>query len=143
CELRFGWCLGFAVCRICCCVVATVTTLGWLVAHVVFFFSRRRRHTRCYREWSSDVCSSDLACTRSGSRGRGYSAGRGGRRRPTEIGRASCRERVEVAGGAGVWEEQKQRQTDRVSSDERERKSGGVLELSELYWTRHNCGRTI
>src|SRR3989337_1494232 len=23
--------------------------------------SRRRRHTRCYRDWSSDVCSSDLA----------------------------------------------------------------------------------
>src|SRR5207245_8226182 len=22
--------------------------------------SRRRRHTRCYRDWSSDVCSSDL-----------------------------------------------------------------------------------
>src|SRR6266542_6031384 len=26
----------------------------------VFFFSSRRRHTRCYRDWSSDVCSSDL-----------------------------------------------------------------------------------
>src|SRR5687768_17712569 len=25
-----------------------------------FFFSSRRRHTRCSREWSSDVCSSDL-----------------------------------------------------------------------------------
>src|SRR5207245_8782252 len=25
-----------------------------------FFFSSRRRHTRCYRDWSSDVCSSDL-----------------------------------------------------------------------------------
>src|SRR5207245_6675352 len=24
-------------------------------------FSSRRRHTRCYRDWSSDVCSSDLA----------------------------------------------------------------------------------
>src|SRR2546429_5748959 len=29
--------------------------------HVVcFFFSSRRRHTRCSRDWSSDVCSSDL-----------------------------------------------------------------------------------
>src|SRR3989442_6381560 len=28
---------------------------------VVFFFSSRRRHTRCGRDWSSDVCSSDLA----------------------------------------------------------------------------------
>src|SRR6266550_2896095 len=27
---------------------------GW------FFFSSRRRHTRCSRDWSSDVCSSDL-----------------------------------------------------------------------------------
>src|SRR5690554_5908206 len=26
-----------------------------------FFFSSRRRHTRCGRDWSSDVCSSDLA----------------------------------------------------------------------------------
>src|SRR5947209_10752072 len=26
----------------------------------VFFFSSRRRHTRCWRDWSSDVCSSDL-----------------------------------------------------------------------------------
>src|SRR5207245_8159878 len=25
-----------------------------------FFLSSRRRHTRCYRDWSSDVCSSDL-----------------------------------------------------------------------------------
>src|SRR5208282_2672316 len=25
-----------------------------------FFFSSRRRHTRCDRDWSSDVCSSDL-----------------------------------------------------------------------------------
>src|SRR2546429_6674719 len=26
-----------------------------------FFFSSRRRHTRCSRDWSSDVCSSDIA----------------------------------------------------------------------------------
>src|SRR3989442_4222083 len=29
----------------------------------VFFFSSRRRHTRCGRDWSSDVCSSDLTQT--------------------------------------------------------------------------------
>src|SRR5256884_1296209 len=29
-----------------------------------FFFSSRRRHTRCSRDWSSDVCSSDLEKTR-------------------------------------------------------------------------------
>src|SRR5256884_3999306 len=29
--------------------------------HILFFFfSSRRRHTRCSRDWSSDVCSSDL-----------------------------------------------------------------------------------
>src|SRR2546429_408469 len=28
--------------------------------YVGFFFSSRRRHTRCRRDWSSDVCSSDL-----------------------------------------------------------------------------------
>src|SRR5207245_6557845 len=36
-----------------------------------FFFSSRRRHTRCYRDWSSDVCSSDLDAERAGPRGRG------------------------------------------------------------------------
>src|SRR3712207_8262587 len=29
----------------------------------VFFFSSRRRHTRYWRDWSSDVCSSDLSST--------------------------------------------------------------------------------
>src|SRR5206468_7790339 len=28
--------------------------------HNLFFFSSRRRHTRSDRDWSSDVCSSDL-----------------------------------------------------------------------------------
>src|SRR5687768_18149536 len=42
--------------------------LGWLKCKgckdnfvIFFFFSSRRRHTRCSRDWSSDVCSSDLA----------------------------------------------------------------------------------
>src|SRR2546429_9258179 len=30
------------------------------VVALCFFFSSRRRHTRCSRDWSSDVCSSDL-----------------------------------------------------------------------------------
>src|SRR5476651_1997137 len=29
-------------------------------APLVFLFSSRRRHTRYWRDWSSDVCSSDL-----------------------------------------------------------------------------------
>src|SRR2546421_6903565 len=30
------------------------------LVHYFFFFSSRRRHTRSDRDWSSDVCSSDL-----------------------------------------------------------------------------------
>src|SRR3989449_6803923 len=33
-----------------------------------FFFSSRRRHTRCSRDWSSDVCSSDLLSASLGER---------------------------------------------------------------------------
>src|SRR6266496_2011164 len=33
-----------------------------------FFFSSRRRHTRSLRDWSSDVCSSDLAPDQGGGR---------------------------------------------------------------------------
>src|SRR2546429_2662808 len=36
---------------------------AWFAVEYVvayFFFSSRRRHTRCSRDWSSDVCSSDL-----------------------------------------------------------------------------------
>src|SRR5262249_59978494 len=87
----------------------------------VFFFSSRRRHTRLVSDWSSDVCSSDLAAGR-GPGGRVHRRRRAvarrayGRRsgwpwRPplpggragarSEIGRASCRERVEVSVGGG------------------------------------------
>src|SRR3712207_8382105 len=31
-----------------------------MVENGVYFFSSRRRHTRYWRDWSSDVCSSDL-----------------------------------------------------------------------------------
>src|SRR5699024_12113007 len=31
--------------------------------YLLFFFSSRRRHTRSKRDWSSDVCSSDLTAT--------------------------------------------------------------------------------
>src|SRR6266542_2434411 len=34
---------------------------GWPFS---FFFSSRRRHTSCSRDWSSDVCSSDLVYVR-------------------------------------------------------------------------------
>src|SRR5437870_11297889 len=35
---------------------------------VLFFFSSRRRHTRWPRDWSSDVCSSDLLSSYLGPR---------------------------------------------------------------------------
>src|SRR5699024_11994126 len=34
---------------------------GGIASNAFFFFSSRRRHTRSKRDWSSDVCSSDLA----------------------------------------------------------------------------------
>src|SRR3712207_8754721 len=32
-----------------------------MLGDCLFFFQSRRRHTRYWRDWSSDVCSSDLA----------------------------------------------------------------------------------
>src|SRR6266550_7279523 len=43
-----------------------------------FFFSSRRRHTRCSRDWSSDVCSSDLKMRQEERDGDGYGRRRGG-----------------------------------------------------------------
>src|SRR6267378_4853675 len=48
------------------------------------FFSSRRRHTRSLRDWSSDVCSSDLLGTATGSlRHAGAKTGCGGNVRET------------------------------------------------------------
>src|SRR5262249_56533499 len=38
------------------CLLHSRRCIGWC-----FFFSSRRRHTRLVSDWSSDVCSSDLA----------------------------------------------------------------------------------
>src|SRR5690606_39768552 len=100
-----------------------------------FFFSSRRRHTRFSRDWSSDVCSSDLNADLAGfplhdlalprkliqslaiflqrrvhrrhlldlagkARKHLFPIARRQLRYGLEIGRASCRERVLVAGGA-------------------------------------------
>src|SRR5256885_13045820 len=40
------------------------------LVHQFFFFSSRRRHTRLQGDWSSDVCSSDLAAGALGRIGR-------------------------------------------------------------------------
>src|SRR5215469_12549324 len=53
------------------------------VINCFFFFSSRRRHTRSLRDWSSDVCSSDLgACGCSGNRYRQREPLRGGGSEP-------------------------------------------------------------
>src|SRR5437762_12662482 len=71
-----------------------------------FFFSSRRRHTRYIGDWSSDVCSSDLTVDQGrlarsvrpdqaeALAGRDLQADLA--QRGEEIGRASCRERVEI-----------------------------------------------
>src|SRR5438105_15818010 len=66
----------------------------------VFFFSSRRRHTRSTRDWSSDVCSSDLEHEDLVAGGQIFVfslpalPGAAGAPIQVEIGRASCRERV-------------------------------------------------
>src|SRR5690606_40392763 len=94
-----------------------------------FFFSSRRRHTRFSRDWSSDVCSSDLTYVRetdelvhlSFTSGAGCQPADGSTantlvgtaehpfwsltRDKWEIGRASCRERGSISVGAGSWKE--------------------------------------
>src|SRR5690349_25035865 len=72
-----------------------------------FFFSSRRRHTRSLRDWSSDVCSSDLTppvleWLRDGENGLVvdfFSTTEICNRVEEEIGRASCRERGWMSGG--------------------------------------------
>src|SRR5690349_24742445 len=92
----------------------------------LFFFSSRRRHTRSLRDWSSDVCSSDLPRPENREDDGDRGADRGDqqrvddepdeedddpdreadrpqcRRRQMQIGRASCRERVESSVGGGA-----------------------------------------
>src|SRR5207253_4437161 len=62
-----------------------VVFVAVLALSVFFFFSSRRRHTRWPRDWSSDVCSSDLgnACRLlpEALRSRVLRAGRRGTRR--------------------------------------------------------------
>src|SRR6266700_5780323 len=66
-----------------------------LVLILLFFFSSRRRHTRFSLDWSSDVCSSDLACPwRSSSSPGGPRIGRLGQGRS-----GGARSVVPVAGG--------------------------------------------
>src|SRR3712207_8464135 len=59
---------------------------------VCCFFSSRRRHTRYWRDWSSDVCSSDLKLD-----ARDYSITIGGRvRKPMKVSLADLKKRRNV-----------------------------------------------
>src|SRR2546429_5272820 len=60
----------------------------------MLFFSSRRRHTRCSRDWSSDVCSSDLNVVRR--------VARLGRAAGAALGRACGGVAVRAAFGAGT-----------------------------------------
>src|SRR3712207_7993101 len=86
-----------------------------------FFFSSRRRHTRYWRDWSSDVCSSDLRVARV-MRGAAQevverdfvkAAEAVGERRSRivfgelQIGRAAGRGRVEISVVAGLLKKKK------------------------------------
>src|SRR5439155_15044859 len=44
--------------------LVTVYQIQHMIFCFFFFFSSRRRHTRWPRDWSSDVCSSDLESAR-------------------------------------------------------------------------------
>src|SRR5436305_14767102 len=100
-----------------------------------FFFSSRRRHTRCGRDWSSDVCSSDLRSAAYTSMGGSIPvvADLAARGIPTivsgfalaeddKIGRASCRERgwISVVDGSGEKKDRREIASRRVNNDDRE-----------------------
>src|SRR5438874_4634493 len=59
--------------------------------YTFFFFSSRRRHTRSLRDWSSDVCSSDL------------SVKRGIRPVSSDSPRRGSRCRCDFRSGEGAW----------------------------------------
>src|SRR5437016_13028808 len=97
-----------------------------------FFFSSRRRHTRLVSDWSSDVCYSDLqriddAGAEDRDNDHGEEQARQGEQNIHEphdrdvehaaqeageeaeqIGRASCRERVEISVVAGALKKKKE-----------------------------------
>src|SRR2546421_5804846 len=88
---------------------------GELLLSVFFFFSSRRRHTRSDRDWSSDVCSSDL------TRANGAPVSAAGKRRP----RADAVRRPQSSDrdGKRVARSQRRSAYDAAPRDDRDRKS--------------------
>src|SRR5690625_6460899 len=89
----------------------------------LFYFSSRRRHTRWPRDWSSDVCSSDLGKKRPltiQERFANYDFDQSNEELKeamkeadtgeNKIGRASCREREKMWEEAGSVKKQKKRE---------------------------------
>src|SRR6266699_4310094 len=91
---------------------------------VCFFFSSRRRHTRCGRDWSSDVCSSDLFA---GDLGIAQEA-------------RDARQRLEMVGAGGFRREQQKYEIDRLTVErlelhgpfETRKQSEQLIELRQL-----------
>src|SRR5450432_4559657 len=85
-----------------------------------FFFSSRRRHTRSDRDWSSDVCSSDLLALAgvvvAGDADRVDHAD-AELSRDDQIGRASCRERGVDLGGRRIIKKKKKDKADSVDAE--------------------------
>src|SRR5262249_57283067 len=107
-----------------------------------FFFSSRRRHTRLVSDWSSDVCSSDLSLRAQSALDRAPEVVRPNERpgrvadppaQPEgvrEIGRASCRERVEISVGA-VSLKKKRGKGERSRDKEARREGQCVMNVRE------------
>src|SRR5207249_9134902 len=71
----------------------------------VFFFSSRRRHTRSKRDWSSDVCSSDLTCSAARHAGASTRSSASSRTTPTRgpIGWPKKCCRASIGGSSAGW----------------------------------------
>ena len=81
-----------------CCLLVVVCCLLF----VFFFFSSRRRHTRLQGDWSSDVCSSDLAANQ-GCFGVAPLTNKT-RLRFTAVQAASCGDVNGMVNRVGVWQ---------------------------------------
>src|SRR5699024_11230260 len=53
--------LLYLCCEFILCYIPLFCVEVFVYVFLFFFFSSRRRHTRSKRDWSSDVCSSDLS----------------------------------------------------------------------------------